>query len=249
VTTKAQITKIASNDGVDAAVVERDYVLAHVVALVAAHDRDRTLVFKGGTSLRLLHFDHYRYSADLDYSVVTGSEADARERIREALIRDRPSGIKQLSLDGERISYLGPLGKQRTIKLDLADDELVETTEERTLLKRWSDVPDASITAYTKLEVAAEKLRCVLQRLQCRDFVDLDLLLGTEDVATAAALFRRKAKHRGLDPNTFAEKFEKRVDGYKGRWEQELGEYLAEVPHFDAVERNVRRALRKAQLI
>jgi hypothetical protein len=37
-TSKTQITKIASRDGVDARVVERDYVLAHVVALISSHD-------------------------------------------------------------------------------------------------------------------------------------------------------------------------------------------------------------------
>ena len=73
-TSKGQITKIASRDGVDSRVVERDYVLVHVVALISAHDTAHNLVFKGGTSLRLLYFDEYRYSADLDYSVIDGSE-------------------------------------------------------------------------------------------------------------------------------------------------------------------------------
>ena len=30
------------------------------------------LVFKGGTALRLCYFEDYRYSADLDFSVVEG---------------------------------------------------------------------------------------------------------------------------------------------------------------------------------
>jgi predicted nucleotidyltransferase component of viral defense system len=73
-TSKGQITKIASRDGVDARIVERDYVLVHIVAIISAHDAGDTLIFKGGTSLRLLHFDEYRYLADLDYSVVIGRE-------------------------------------------------------------------------------------------------------------------------------------------------------------------------------
>jgi len=77
VISRAQITRRASKDGVDARVVERDYVLAHVVAAISSHDTHETLVFKGGTSLRLLHFEQYRYSADLDYSLVKGSEAEA----------------------------------------------------------------------------------------------------------------------------------------------------------------------------
>ncbi len=83
-TSKGHITKIASSDGVDAKVVERDYVLAHVVALIAAQNADGAIVFKGGTSLRLLHFDDYRYSADLDFSVVKGG---ARFRIQPSSAR------------------------------------------------------------------------------------------------------------------------------------------------------------------
>jgi predicted nucleotidyltransferase component of viral defense system len=248
---KAQITKVASRDGVDARVVERDYVLAHIVALISANDAEKRLIFKGGTSLRLLHVEDYRYSADLDYSVIKGTEADGRELIRAALDRPRPDTIKSLSLDGtsDRIAYVGPLGAARTIKLDLADDELVVNTAERALLKRWTDLPEVPVAAYTTLEITAEKLRCVLQRLQCRDFLDLDLLLGDEDLTDAVELFRRKANHKGLDPDGFADKFEKRVKEYEKRWEQELAEYLGEVPHFDEVERNVRRALRRAQLL
>ena len=248
-TSKGQITKIASRDGVDARVVERDYVLVHVVALISAHDADSTLVFKGGTSLRFLHFDEYRYSADLDYSVINGSKEKARELIGDALARKRPDTITQLELAGDGLRYVGPLGAVRTIKLDLADDELVVNTERRSLLRRWADIPESNVVAYTKLEVTAEKLRCLLQRRQCRDFLDLDLLLGHEDLAATADLFRRKATHRGLDPATFADKFEKRVQDYKNRWEEELEQYLGTVPHFDEVERNVRRALRKAELI
>lgn len=89
---RAQITRRASEDGVDARVVERDYVLAHVVALIATHDAHGALVFKGGASLRLLHFDEYRYSADLDYSLARGSETEAHEVIRGAFSQPRSGG-------------------------------------------------------------------------------------------------------------------------------------------------------------
>jgi len=161
----------------------------------------------------------------------------------------RPDTITKLGLDGNTVSYVGPLGAPRTIKLDLADDELVVNTEQRPLLPRWPDIPESNVAAYTKLEVTAEKLRCVLQRRQCRDFLDLNLLLGEQDLVATAELFRRKATHRALDPATFAEKFEKRVQDYKKHWEEELEQYLGEVPHFDEVDRNVRRALREAALI
>ncbi len=124
--TKAQIIRVASREGVPARTVERDYVLAHIVAAIAETNRDESsmLVFKGGSALRMCHVESCRYSADLDFSIVGGCLEDARER---------------------------------TLKLDLADDEIVVHTERRVLLPRWPDLPaDVSVHVYTLLEIAAE---------------------------------------------------------------------------------------------
>lgn len=51
------------------------------------------------------------------------------ELMKDALARKRPDTIKELGLVGDAISYVGPLGARRTIKLHLADDELVVNTE------------------------------------------------------------------------------------------------------------------------
>ena len=74
--TKAQITQRAERDGVPAQTVERDYVLAHIIAGFASLEENHGVVFKGGTALRLCHFENYRYSADLDFSMIEGNAAD-----------------------------------------------------------------------------------------------------------------------------------------------------------------------------
>lgn len=48
-----------------AQVVERDYVLTHVIEALAQLQPPSGLVFKGGTALRLCFYEDYRYSADL----------------------------------------------------------------------------------------------------------------------------------------------------------------------------------------
>ena len=62
-------------------------------------------------------------------------------------------------------------------------------------------------------------------------------------------LFEQKATAKGLDPATFAEKFENRIDRYKGRWDREMPDHLADPPRFDDVARVVRRRLRAAGLV
>jgi len=130
VITRAHITRRAARDNVPAITVERDYVLAHVIAGVATLEIDNGLVFKGGTALRLCHINDYRYSADLDFSLVSGSIEDGYEAITHVLARTGGSvqGLHLTDDEPPRIAYVGPLGRERTLKLDLADDELVLTT-------------------------------------------------------------------------------------------------------------------------
>ena len=129
--TKAQITKIASAEGMTAQVIERDYILAHAVSTIANYVTDGRLVFKGGTCLRLIHLADYRYSADLDFSVQTGTREEAITLVDDAF-RARGDAMPRLSLVTEdvhlRVLYVGPLGRDRDVKLDLATDEIVVNT-------------------------------------------------------------------------------------------------------------------------
>lgn len=248
------IKRRADEDGLPAPTVERDYVLAHVLTAIAERDLDQRLVFKGGTSLRLCHFEDYRYSADLDFSLTGGVDAEAATRlIAEALVDCREQiGLPLLELDDRRpprINYVGPLGaKPRFVKLDLASDELVEDITVLPIRRRYEDQEEGRCRVYTLEEIAAEKLRCVMQRLQCRDLLDLYELLVVNDIDAEAVwpLFKRKARHRDRDPDRFGESFDDRVSRWEERWDRELIEYTASQPEFDGVLRSVRRELRFA---
>jgi uncharacterized protein len=247
------LTRQADEDGSSAIVVERDYVLAHVLAAISKRDEQERVVFKGGTALRLCHFDSYRYSADLDFSLVGGLSVDgARVLVVDALADCQALvGFPTLRLTDAtppRIEYVGPLdAKPRSLKLDLADDELVEDTTTLPIVLRYSDQAACNCLVYTLDEVATEKLRCVIQRLQCRDLFDLNELLVIREVDSQSIwpLFERKARHRGIDPERFAERFEERVPEWTRRWDNELSEYvIGESPEFGGVLRAVRRELR-----
>jgi predicted nucleotidyltransferase component of viral defense system len=248
------IKRRADEDGLPAPTVERDYVLAHALTAIAERDTEQRLAFKGGTSLRLCHFTDYRYSADLDFSLTGGIDAEGATRlIADALVDCRERiGLPLLELDERnppRISYVGPLGaKPRFVKLDLAPDELVEDSTILPIKRRYEDQEDGRCRAYTLEEITAEKLRCVMQRLQCRDLLDLYELLVVNDIDAQAVwpLFERKARHRDCDPDRFGESFDDRAPRWEERWDRELIEYTASPPEFDGVLRSVRRELRFA---
>lgn len=248
------IKRRADDDSLPALAVERDYVLAHVLTAISERDEGQRLVFKGGTSLRFCHFTDYRYSADLDFSLTDSVDAEAATHlITEALMDCRERiGLPLLELDQRslpRIGYVGPLGaKPRFVKLDLAADELVEGTTIRPIRRRYEDQEDGRCHVYTLDEITSEKLRCVMQRLQCRDLYDLYELLVVNEVDAEATwpLFERKARHRNREPDRFGESFNDRVPRWEERWDRELIEYTASPPEFDGVLRSVKRKLRFA---
>jgi uncharacterized protein len=256
---KGLITKRANEDLMPAQTVERDYILAQLCADIGAA-ADARLIFKGGTLLRLCYFEEFRYSADLDFSAVDGlTSADAIAAIEQAAAACRARVelplLEIAETDGATawVNYVGPLGaKPRTIKLDVSEDELVETHQRLPLLRRWPDLPDdAAIEAYAPDEVAAEKLRCIAERVQCRDFSDTHELLSGRHVDALEAwhLYLRKADNdvvRGKQrtpPSRWAQTLERRLATYAQRWVTELSDYLGEVPRFDDVRRRTLREL------
>jgi predicted nucleotidyltransferase component of viral defense system len=249
-----EIIRQADQDRLPAPTVERDYILSHVLAAIADSEQAEWVVFKGGTALRLCYFEDYRYSADLDFSLIGGLDRPgALNAVAKALATCRRTlGLPTLSLTDAtppRIEYTGPLGRSRTLKLDLVDDELVENITRRPVFRRYSDQTEGDCLAYTLEETAAEKLRCVIQRLQCRDLYDIHELFVVRglDPSFVWPLFERKTRHRKLDPGLFPTRFEERLPQYEARWTDELSAHVPdEPPQFEKLLRAVRRALRDA---
>ncbi len=99
--TRGAITRIADRDGVSAPVVERDYILTHIVEALAQLEPPPGLVFKGGTAVRLCFYEDYRYSADLDFSLVELTVDAGLSAIRRALEQCvKAVALPRLSING-----------------------------------------------------------------------------------------------------------------------------------------------------
>ena len=112
-----------------------------------------------------------------------------------------------------RIGYRGPVGRQRHLKLDCADDELVLEVDAVTALRRWLDLPEIrAVRGYSLAEMAGEKPRCAMQRMQCRNLFDLWRLFTDAgvDPRDATGIFLRKTHHRHWDAGRFAARYHAR---------------------------------------
>ena len=257
---KGVITRRANEEHLSAQTIERDYILAHLCAEIGSIGEPR-LVFKGGTLLRLCYFSGCRYSADLDFSAVDSlSRDEAVSIVVTAAVACRiRTELPMLEVsDGDCetawVTYTGPLGSRpRRLKLDVSDTELVESHRRLDIQHLWADLPEnAGIEGYSLRDVAAEKIRCIAERLQCRDLYDLHELLdgGQVDPLEAWHLYLDKAANDLLrsrqrtPPAKWFATFERRMDAYRDRWESELSDYISvDLPTFGDVERRSRRHL------
>lgn len=109
-------------------VVEKDYVLGWLLAALSTLPMRETWIFKGGTSIKKCYFETYRFSEDLDFSLLP-SAAYSAEELRADLqtlatavhelsgiecpadaiiLKERQNLQGQLTFEG-RIAYRGPL--------------------------------------------------------------------------------------------------------------------------------------------
>ena len=214
----------------DVGVIEKDYVLGWLLAGIANHpDLAGTWVFKGGTCLRKCFYETYRFSEDLDFTVVDGGPEtpDALQPIFVAIAEwmREESGIELVVEDGTfrrrrnrrgnpttegRIAYRGPNPPPQLpkVKLDLTTDEVVvEEVVQRAIGHQYSDsLPGDGVVCYALVELFGEKLRALSERCRPRDLYDVvhmhrhpDLIGRQQAVAAALA---RKCEHAGIDVPT-----------------------------------------------
>lgn len=196
---KNEILKVAKSLNLLPSIIEKDYVLGWVLMGINKQmDCNEKWVFKGGTCLKKCFFDNYRFSEDLDFTLLNEDhmQTDVMTKILKKVGEwvYEESGIEILeknikvdlyknphgaySIEG-KLTYIGPL-KQKTnsprIKLDLTAFEKVFLPPElRQVFHNFSDRPAApsNILSYCYEEIFAEKLRALAERARPRDLYDV----------------------------------------------------------------------------
>lgn len=247
-------------------ILERDYCLSwFLVGLSRSPLRDR-LAFKGGTALKKCYFADYRFSQDLDFTLIEETSWEEIERHLAVACEEtqRASGV-EIRLDHlDRhshenshtfyLAYEGPLPRARgkTVKTDITIRErIVLSLEERPVLRgydEYRDVPeDSGVRVYSLGEVAVEKMVALLDRArnEPRDLYDLWFLTAGGHVRLPDLLdpVSRKLEFRGLTLAQVGKQFAAKEARYKKLWQVRLAAQMAELPEFDAVYREVRRVL------
>jgi uncharacterized protein len=244
--------------------IEKDYILSWILAGIAQHAQlSGNIVFKGGTVLKKIYFKDYRFSEDLDFTLlnndITNEQIFGWFKETFEFVREEANIPLEILDDNEYqdgginfyIGYVGPLGGQgsnKKVKIDISRSEMLQFKP--ILLPAflpYSDLIAHKLLCYPLEEILVEKLRSVMQRMQARDFYDIWYLLEVHgmEVDFYTTEFSNKCKSKGLNPADFPKKLSERLPQYKGRWKSSMSEQIKDLPDFDQVERETLRNLKK----
>lgn len=262
--TRQEIMDASKEFGLGAHIIEKDYVLGWLLAGISQHHiLGDEWIFKGGTCLKKCYFETYRFSEDLDFTLIREDNLNGEsltESFREiadfvynatglAIPKDlikfevyrNPRG--KLSAEG-KISYRGPMqqrGDMPRVKLDLTADEVIALSPVmREVQHPYSDRPSdgISVRCYGFEEVFAEKIRALAERLRPRDLYDVIHLYHHNDVNPAhdvlSKTLQQKCDFKGILPPTAKSLAEKPERiELEAEWSNMLAHQLPALPPFE----------------
>jgi predicted nucleotidyltransferase component of viral defense system len=220
VITKNEISDSSVRLGLSLDVIEKDYVLGWVLAAIN-HDSELkdNWIFKGGTCLKKCFFKDYRFSEDLDFTLMNKAHLDTKfleEKFKslsewvydnsgvelpleDINFKERETIRNTVSIKG-KLSYHGPirrLGSLPRIKLDLTVDEALIDKPVRSIVHHtYTDLEESLfyIHSYSYLEIFAKK--CEFKGV---GLPDKGLMTNIEKVAELKSAWNNMLKHQLRD--------------------------------------------------
>lgn len=241
-------------------VVEKDYVIGWVLWGIAADPLlGAQWAFKGGTCLKKCFIETYRFSEDLDYTVLPGGPIRPDD-VLPLLLNVLGRVTEECGIDfGERapihkghssgnytegrVYYRGPRAAPMvaSIRLDLsASERVIRSTVLRPIAHPYpDDLPEPRLVrCYAFEEIFAEKIRAMGERGRPRDLYDVINLFRRSDLRGEPAdihnLLVQKCHAKGVPVPTLAaiESSATRTE-LESEWANMLAHQLPALPPLD----------------
>lgn len=270
---KQDVLDRAAEWGLRPEVVEKDYVLGWLLAGLASTPAKDEWIFKGGTCIKKCVFETYRFSEDLDFSLLPSADYSKasieRILVQVCEVAARLSGI-DLPVDRirveerrnqqrdvtfkARIYYRGPLAypADRRVLVDITQHETVlDASVDAAISHPYPDViPESTaISTYSFEELLAEKTRALYERARPRDLYDVVYLMENRpselDMGQTRQLFIRKCQVKGVRPPSSPELLAliTQSDELRAEWSNMLAHQLPALPDLDIFLHRAREAL------
>lgn len=237
--TRAELVSIARKQKLPLGMIEKDFILTLILREIYNSWFKNILVFKGGTALHKLYL-HKRLSVDLDFTALDEFNIDAFKNI--LLIKEINSEIRKIGTFEKSVSidlkYISLLNYPDSIKIDISlrEKPLLELKE---VALHSPYFPDFPVLALQIQEMAAEKMRALIQRKRPRDYYDMWLLLREIEFKDFENLAEEKLA--AMDDKFDISKVFADLGIVRSLWKDDLVQLIPELPDFDSVIKDLKK--------
>jgi len=246
-----EIKTFARTYEVPTSTIERDYTQNWVLAYLPQ------MALKGGTGLQKCYYKHYRFSDDLDFTLLNqvslekmkNQIIDTIEKIKNETGINFPLPIKAEEIENGYLfviyfRILRKTGDPLKIKLDITkkeNEKIMTPLQKKKILQKYSDESDIETTVYSLEEMFVEKTRALFERTRPRDLYDVWYL--SKKTTMNSTLFKKKCEFKNItiDINDVISRKTK----FENAWKNSLHHQLKNLPNAKTVFNDVIEFLQK----
>ena len=238
-----EIREKARRYGVPETTVERDYAQNWLTKYLSTIN----MALKGGTGIRKVYIEDYRFSDDLDFTLfvemkkeslktqIVNAVRDAKEESgidfgEEIVFNESPNGYEVVVY----FRILRGAGSPLRIKLDITKPEkekILLPIQKKNIIHPYSEGCTANISVYSLEEIMSEKIRALFERIRPRDLYDVWYLWERIDKKKVLHILPEKCDFKGVRIDT--QLLIDRKDDFANAWESSLKHQLKELPDFN----------------
>jgi predicted nucleotidyltransferase component of viral defense system len=271
---QVRLKEIAAIQKVGFEIIEQDYMLSWLLSGISAHPvLSQILVFKGGTALKKCYFGDYRFSQDLDFTLIKNIEYENLNRyVQEACsitqnklheigekceiicqeyqaISPHPQGQKAYVILTGLLWHRKPMIK---LMIEITRDELVlNPAEIKNIIHTYGETIDTKIQVYCLEEIIQQIIKMHERgwgRSRARDFYDIWMIFNKYEKKLNLDLIRnnidKKFAIKDIKFNSINDFFEsKYIDEVIRTWNQWLGPFVKNLPEANYVLQDVKEKI------
>lgn len=242
-----EIRERAREYAVPETTIEKDYALNWI--LKSLYQQTDSFALKGGTGLRKIYFKNYRFSEDLDFTMLRSTGRSEIEGVIKKTIQTakRDSGINfhdtvqsEENINGYKLDIYFRIfrrgGNPLRIKFDMTKSEkeiMILPLSKKEIFHPYSDDYSAIALAYYLQEIMAEKLRSIFERTRTRDIYDVWYISKNTDFTQALAIFPVKCEFKKITPEI--NDILSRKEDFQNAWNSSLEHQLKALPEFETI--------------
>jgi uncharacterized protein len=241
-----ELRKLADKHKIYLGTVEKDYAITNLLSIIARFPKLNSMVFKGGTAIKKIYFELFRFSEDLDFT--------CSENVSEGFANFIEKEMKTLDLKFTEIAekegkdesfkfkakYAQSNGVTASVRLDLSlrDDVLTDPIT-KPVLHFYNSLPNSfEVPTMYLEEIMAEKIRAIIYTKHPRHLHDV-WYLNEQNVSLKPDMVRTKIK-KIYDDEFDLDKFRDSIAEKKKNWQTDLRPLLSnDPPPFDIVSKRV----------